>query len=214
MEGEAAGQVGGMECSNEVREKIAGESAAWKCEGCGGQSCEDILKESAARAKELEDTGQAVREEVLPEGLKLGYKDEMRKRESEASSSERPRPRPTPTPTPTPTTFAPSEPATAALPPALPPAHAPQLQHHHQHQHQPSPVPPPYQPYGQRQPPNLAGAYLPGDIPAYLHPLYAPVPAPILQRVETPWLDKCIWALVVALAALVARRYWGLELIV
>lgn len=203
MEGEAAGQVGGMECSNEVREKIAGESAAWKCEGCGGQSCEDILRESGARAKELEDAGQVVREEVLPEGLKLGYKDEMKKEESEAGSSE------TPAPAPTPTTFAPSELTT----PALPPAHTPQLPNR-QRQHQPSPAPPPYQPYGQRQPPNLAGAYLPNDIPAYLHPLYAPVPAPILQRVETPWLDKCIWALVVALAALVARRYWGLELIV
>lgn len=201
MEGEAAGQVGGMECSKEVREKIAGESATWKCEGCGGQSCEDILRESAAMAKELEDAGQVVQEEVLPEGLKLGYKDEMRKRESEAGSSE--------IPAPTPTTSPSSEPATAAIPPA----HAPQLQQH-QHQHQPSPVPPPYQPYGQRQHPNLAGGYLPGDIPAYLRPLYAPVPAPILQRIETPWLDKCIWALVVALAALVARRYWGLELIV
>lgn len=202
MEGEAAGQVGGMECSKEVREKIAGESAAWKCEGCGGQSCEDILKESAARAKELEDAGQVVREEVLPEGLKLGYKDEMKKGEGEAGSSE------APAPTPTPTTLPSSEPAT---PP--PPVRAPRVQHH-QHQHPHSPVPPPYQPYGPRQPPNLAGAYLPGEIPAYLHPLYAPVPAPVLQRVETPWLDKCIWALVVALAALVARRYWGLELIV
>lgn len=204
MEGEAAGQVGGMECSKEVREKIAGESAAWKCEGCGGQSCEDILKESAARAKELEDAGQVAREEVLPEGLKLGYKDEMKKGGGEAGSSE--------TPTPTPTTSPPSTIPAAPIPPSNP---APQLQHQHQHQHPPSPAPPPlYQPYGQRQPPNLGGAYLPGDIPAYRHPLYAPVPVLIPQRIETPWLDKCIWALVVALAALVARRYWGLELIV
>lgn len=204
MEGEAAGQVGGMECSNEVREKIAGESAAWKCEGCGGQSCEDILKESAARAKELEDVGQAVQEEVLPEGLKLAYKDEMKKGEGEAGPSE------TPVLTPTPTAPPISAVPTIPTPPTAPAA-APQLQH--QHQQPPSPAPPPYQPYGPLQPPNLGGAYLPGNIPAYLHPLYAPVPVLVPQRIETPWLDKCIWALVVALAALVARRYWGLELI-
>lgn len=196
MEGEAAGQVGGMECSNEVREKIAGESAAWRCEGCGGQSCEEILKESAARAKELEDAGQAVREEVLPEGLKLGYKDEMKKEEDGAGSSE--------TPASTPMTSAPS------AVPSPPPGPAPQLLQH-QHQHPPSPAPPPYQPYGPLQPPNLAGQYIPGQIPAYL---YVPAPVLVPQRIETPWLDKCIWALVVALAALVVRRYWGLELIV
>lgn len=190
MEGEAGGQLGGMECSAEVRAKIAGESKGWRCDGCGGQSCEEILKESAERAKELEDAGVKVEEEVLPEGLKLGYKDEM-KTEGGQEGEEDASPSAAAAEAPTPAAFTTSVPATP--PPPL----------------QQQPALPQYQPFA---PPNLP-AYAPGEVPAYLHPMYAPQPEPVVPRVETPWLDRFIWALVVALAALVARRYWGLELI-
>ncbi|RPB09338.1 UBC-like protein [Morchella conica CCBAS932] len=166
MEGEAKGQLGGMECSAEIREKIAGESGKWKCEGCGGQTNEEILAESAARAKELGEK----EEEALPEGLKLAYKDEMKKEESTPSSSSSSSSPATPAPIPTPTT-------TAGF------AHTPTP---------PQPITPQYPNPPQQQ----------------VHT------APLAQRAETPWLDKFIWALVVALAALVAKRYWGLEIVV
>lgn len=175
MEGEAGGQLGGMECSSEVRAKMAGESPAWRCEGCGMRN-EEILEESAEKAKEL----GARRVEVVPEGLKLGYKDEAGESSSGGGGG-----------LDTPGTPQSQSSTPVELPPTTPQLPVAQVN-----------LPPPLPPH------------LQGQLPAYLHPMYAPQPPPAPVRVETPWLDKFIWALVVALAALVVRRYWGLELIV
>lgn len=76
MEGGAKGQVGGMEMGDEGRRKLAGDSRRWRCEGCGGRTNEDILKSEERRCKgkgkEGEEKGMSV-----PEGLRLGYRDEM-----------------------------------------------------------------------------------------------------------------------------------------
>lgn len=74
MEGDAKGQVGGMEMPEKERKRLAGESRSWKCQGCGGRSNEDILREEGGEAVEGTQS-----EHVVPEGLRFGFKDEMGK---------------------------------------------------------------------------------------------------------------------------------------
>ena len=86
MDSEAKGQVGGLECDRSVRERMAGESGAWRCATCA-KSNADILKEREEAC--AEDEGDAS-EEVVPDELRLAYRDELDKTKStpaEASSS-------------------------------------------------------------------------------------------------------------------------------
>ncbi|TVY20640.1 Ubiquitin-conjugating enzyme E2 J1, partial [Lachnellula arida] len=81
METDARGQLGGVEMSDRERGRIAGETPAWRCGGCGGKSNGEILGEceEAFRAKERED-GEKERVEVeVPRELQMGFKDEMGK---------------------------------------------------------------------------------------------------------------------------------------
>ena len=79
----SAGQVGGMEAKAEVRERLARESKNWRCEGCGGRTNNDIMREWWEVCKER---GIKVEEEMsleeLPEGLSL----EAREPESKAKN--------------------------------------------------------------------------------------------------------------------------------
>ncbi len=77
MEGEAKGQVGGMEMGEAERRRLAGESRGWRCQGCGGRSNEEIMKEQEDEAGK-EENGER-KQEAIPEELKLGFKDEMGK---------------------------------------------------------------------------------------------------------------------------------------
>jgi ubiquitin-conjugating enzyme E2 J1 len=72
MEGDAKGQVGGMEMDQKERERLASESRAWKCQGCGGRSNEDILTEEGGEAGEDKSI-----EPPVPEDLKFGFRDLM-----------------------------------------------------------------------------------------------------------------------------------------
>ena len=73
MEGDAKGQVGGMEMPEKERKRLASESKSWRCQGCGGgRSNEDILREEGGEAGE----GKAS-EHVVPEELKFGFRDQM-----------------------------------------------------------------------------------------------------------------------------------------
>jgi len=78
MEGDAKGQVGGMEMPGKERERLAGESRAWKCQVCGSRSNEDILKAEGGEAAKGKQT-----EPVVPEELKFGFRDQMVKSEGE-----------------------------------------------------------------------------------------------------------------------------------
>ena len=77
MEGDAKGQVGGMEMPEKERRRLAGESRTWRCQGCGGRSNQDILKEEGGEGGE----GKAS-EHVVPEELKFGFRDQMAAAES------------------------------------------------------------------------------------------------------------------------------------
>lgn len=74
MEGDAKGQVGGMEMPEIERKRLAEESRTWRCQGCGGRTNEAILKEEGGEAGEASETAA-----VIPEELKFGFKDEMGK---------------------------------------------------------------------------------------------------------------------------------------
>ena len=89
MESEAKGQVGGVDASVEARMRYARESRGWKCPGCGGRSCEDIMKD---REKDVEDSGangdNVETGETVPEELKLGYREELGKGGEKLSSND------------------------------------------------------------------------------------------------------------------------------
>ena len=78
MEGDAKGQVGGMEMPQKERERLADESRIWKCHGCGGRSNQDILREEGGEASKGKQT-----EPVVPAEMKFGFRDQMEKPESE-----------------------------------------------------------------------------------------------------------------------------------
>lgn len=78
MTEEARGQVGGIESTDEVRRRLAGESGKFRCQGCGGKSNAEILGEQEELARKLEEEEGSMREEEkVPEDLKLGYREDI-----------------------------------------------------------------------------------------------------------------------------------------
>lgn len=78
MEGDAKGQVGGMDMPMTERERLAEESRGWRCRGCGGRRNEDILREEGG------EEGKQGGKVDVPEELKFGFRDQM-----EASKEEK-----------------------------------------------------------------------------------------------------------------------------
>jgi len=84
MEGDAKGQVGGMEMPEKERKRLAGESRSWRCQGCGRRTNEDILREEGGEASEGKQS-----EPVIPEGLRFGFKDDMGKAAAQEASEDK-----------------------------------------------------------------------------------------------------------------------------
>ena len=81
MAGEAKGQIGGLDMKEEARKKLAKESRAWKCTGCG-RSNQELIEECKAKwqeqhAGEEGDLADQRSEIQIPEELRLSYKDDM-----------------------------------------------------------------------------------------------------------------------------------------
>ena len=74
MDTDAKGQLGGIECTKDARERMARESGKWQCPGCG-KSNADIIKEREAAVGHVQ--GAPHQEEQLPEELRLAYRDEL-----------------------------------------------------------------------------------------------------------------------------------------
>lgn len=75
MAGEANGQVGGLDMTETGRKRLAAESRRWRCVGCGGRTNEDVMKEVQ---EQCEMNGpHSAKEQIVPEELRLGYKDEI-----------------------------------------------------------------------------------------------------------------------------------------
>jgi len=77
MDSDAGGQVGGMSAADSVKKRFAQESQGWRCAGCGGKSCKEIMEEQERLVKEV--GSEEAKEEKVPEELRLGYKDELGK---------------------------------------------------------------------------------------------------------------------------------------
>lgn len=77
MEQPSEGQVGGMDMDDASRRKLADQSRRWKCEECG-KTTEEIMKESAEAAGELE--GGKKLEDSVPAELKMGYREDIEKK--------------------------------------------------------------------------------------------------------------------------------------
>ncbi|KAJ4376317.1 hypothetical protein N0V83_001600 [Neocucurbitaria cava] len=102
MDTDAKGQLGGIECSKDARERLAKESGAWRCAGCG-KSNTDIMKEREELVNEIEAKEGRRKEEEIPDELRLAYRDELGKKEDAADKGK----------------------ASAAVPPGMTPAPAP-----------------------------------------------------------------------------------------
>ncbi|KAF1962150.1 UBC-like protein [Byssothecium circinans] len=79
MDTDAKGQLGGLECGKEVRERLANEGGAWKCGVCG-RSNREILKEREEMCE-----GAEKKEEVVPDELRLAYRDELGAKKGEGT---------------------------------------------------------------------------------------------------------------------------------
>jgi len=94
MESSPAGQLGGVDASESVRKRMAGESRGWRCSVCGGKSCEEILGEVERAAKEMETEqgeGSAPREEekVPPEMQFAIKKDAGEEKQGDVQNGEK-----------------------------------------------------------------------------------------------------------------------------
>jgi len=87
METDAKGQLGGLECSDAVRRRMADASREWKCGSCGKPN-EEILRECEEAVGRMEE-GEKRGEEAVPVELKMGYRDEMGKGKEQESGEEK-----------------------------------------------------------------------------------------------------------------------------
>lgn len=87
MDTDAKGQLGGIECSKDARQRMARDSGAWKCAGCG-KSNTDVMKEREKMVKEIEDKEGKRKEEEIPEELRLAYRDELGKADDAEKKAE------------------------------------------------------------------------------------------------------------------------------
>ncbi|KAJ4325767.1 hypothetical protein N0V94_000527 [Neodidymelliopsis sp. IMI 364377] len=86
MDTDAKGQLGGIECSKEARERMAKDSAKWACAGCG-KSNHDIMQEREEAVNEIEEQEGGRKEDEVPEELRLAYRDELGKTDESAAES-------------------------------------------------------------------------------------------------------------------------------
>jgi ubiquitin-conjugating enzyme E2 J1 len=73
MDTDAKGQLGGIECAKDARERMARDSGKWQCPGCG-KSNADIMKE---RQHIVDEAQGEHKEDQVPEELRLAYRDEL-----------------------------------------------------------------------------------------------------------------------------------------
>ncbi|KAK2737944.1 hypothetical protein FQN55_000848 [Onygenales sp. PD_40] len=84
MEGDANGQIGGIDAKEETRREWAKRSREWKCDVCAQTNQEiieewwGVCKEKGVNVHEEATAGtDGAGKDILPAGLKVGYKDEL-----------------------------------------------------------------------------------------------------------------------------------------
>ncbi|KAK4191582.1 ubiquitin-conjugating enzyme E2 J1 [Podospora australis] len=92
METDVKGQLGGLETGPEVRKQLAAASGGWKCSGgcAGGKSNKEIMEEHMLAVVEAEakQGDKTKKEEVIPEELRMGWRDEMKPTSSDGEEKE------------------------------------------------------------------------------------------------------------------------------
>jgi ubiquitin-conjugating enzyme E2 J1 len=83
METDPKGQLGGLECTDDMRRRMAKASRTWKCTSCG--KCNEEILKACEEAAKLTDTKP---DETVPKELKMGWKDEMVKEGNAAASND------------------------------------------------------------------------------------------------------------------------------
>jgi ubiquitin-conjugating enzyme E2 J1 len=79
METDAKGQLGGLECTDDMRRRMAKASQSWKCPSCG-KTNQEILAACEEAAKNADSVKP---DEEVPKELKMGWRDEMGKAPAE-----------------------------------------------------------------------------------------------------------------------------------
>jgi ubiquitin-conjugating enzyme E2 J1 len=120
MDTDAKGQLGGIECSKEAREKMAKESDVWRCHACA-KSNADIMKEREELVREIEQKEGKRKEEEIPEELRLAYRDELGEKKEDAAVLDKGKGKAVDTPAPS----IPSAPESRAPPAPAPPVTGP-----------------------------------------------------------------------------------------
>ncbi|PLB40577.1 ubiquitin-conjugating enzyme E2 [Aspergillus candidus] len=216
MDGDAKGQVGGMDASWEARREYAGRSAEWVCEVCGRKN-EEILgewrEECRGMGVEVDDEGDAPPQgdtQNSGDGDGDGDGDVADTSGTSTSGEKAQQPRSgaeeTENAAPVSSTSSTQAATTSTTPlnPASPPPSSP-LPAQHQQQH---PLPrnfPPGQPPAAS--PLQAAAAAPPPVPAtatQAHPGSAA--ASQSNSNSTPWLDRAIFGLFIALLVMILRR--------
>ncbi|OJZ85641.1 hypothetical protein ASPFODRAFT_207508 [Aspergillus luchuensis CBS 106.47] len=166
MDGDAKGQVGGLDVADEVRRRYARESKAWRCDGCEGskgRGNEVVMREWWGVCRErgvvVEGEEDFEGEEDKSEGKDV---DEAAVADAGISAGV----------------------DTSQIPQAEVQPQQPQQQQQLQQQHTP--------PAATRPPPPVPAA------PA--------APAAAATSQDTPWLDRAIIGVIIALVAMILRR--------
>ncbi|KAF2140774.1 uncharacterized protein K452DRAFT_252666 [Aplosporella prunicola CBS 121167] len=176
MDTDAKGQVGGIDCTEAARRKMAAESVTHRCASCGKTNA-DVMTEREDLVREMVGKGE-IKEEEVPEELRLAYREDLGKQaepgessskaaappaanEEETSSAQK-------TETTTPAASA-SAPLSAAPAPAPAPAAA-----------RPAPPPPQQQ---QQQQPRRADDAVPAWIDKAIYGIVAALAFMILRRI-------------------------------
>ncbi|XP_014562261.1 hypothetical protein COCVIDRAFT_21743 [Bipolaris victoriae FI3] len=180
MDTDAKGQLGGIECSKEARQRMAKESGAWKCAGCAKSNAE-IIEERAALVKEIEEKEGKRKEEEVPEELRLAYRDELGKGGDGDSKVDKGKGRAIESATDT--ASASKETATASSGVGATPVTAPST----------SPV--------------QAARSVPVIRPTRTTPAQSPLQQVTQTSPDLAWIDTCIYGLVAALLFMVVRKF-------
>ncbi|KAL4931980.1 ubiquitin-conjugating enzyme E2 [Aspergillus undulatus] len=213
MEGDARGQVGGLEVGDEVRRQWAGASRGWCCGECngGGKSNEVVLREWREYCVEMGvDVEKEEEVEGVPEGLRIGVgkkekkegdgdaggaamNETQMKQDANPTAASAVDARETNTNTPIPdgpgssSSPVPSAtPAQASIPASTPAPTAP---------------PATSTPRGAQQQPRRTPTRT-----------IAPAPAPVpVASQDSPWLDRAIFGVLIALVFMILRRVIHIE---
>ncbi|KAF2102391.1 UBC-like protein [Rhizodiscina lignyota] len=86
MDTDAKGQVGGIDCEDSARRKMAEQSKDVRCATCGKTNA-DIMREKEETIKAMGQEGKQKDDDEVPDELRFAYKDELAKKVEEKATA-------------------------------------------------------------------------------------------------------------------------------